>query len=102
MMIVVSLQEAQALVPGSQERQWAYNALDNTGTREVADELLQRLNRDTSRVYAFERALQAPALSMMMRGIRCDEYKRNEMVKELRAELRREERILAKLPGIAD
>lgn len=86
---VITLQEARDL-PLGQLRDWAYNALDTTGTREIADVLLPRLNEATARTYAFERALQAPALAMMLRGVRVDETLRNDMVKALRRELKKD------------
>ena len=101
-MPTLSLNEAQALEPGTQMRDWAYNALDCTGTLEVAHELLPRLTEAQARMYAFEKALQAPAMSMMLRGVRIDQYQRNEVVKELRAEMRKDERRLAKMPGVGD
>lgn len=55
-----------------QEREWAYNALDCTGTRKVWDALIPRLNANQARTYAFHRSLQAPALAMMRRGVLVD------------------------------
>lgn len=89
-MATVSLAEAQALPPG-QERDWAYNALDCTGTLEVAEEILPKLSPLQERTYAFERQLQGPAMSMMMRGVRLNQPLRNEMVKELKREMKRDE-----------
>lgn len=100
---IVSLATAQAMAafdPGGQETYWLYNALDTTGTREIWDNLHPRLTPNQARTYAFERGLQAPALSMMRRAVRVNEYKRNEMTKELRKEITRDERILAKLPQV--
>lgn len=83
---IITLEEARSLPPG-QLKDWAYNALDNTGTREIADVLLPRLNSKTGRTYAFERALQAPAMSMMLRGVNVDQPRRKAMVKSLEREL---------------
>ncbi len=52
---------------------WAYNALDCCTTGGVLDALLPKLTPVTARTYAFERACQAPAMSMMRRGILVDE-----------------------------
>lgn len=94
-MIVINLSTAKQ--QSGQLRAWAYNALDVTGTREVADTLLPELNDANSRTYAFERALQAPAMSMMLRGVRVNTYLRDEMVKELKQELKRDDRELARI-----
>lgn len=97
--LILTLEEAQALPPG-QMRDWAYNALDVTGTREVWDALDPRLDEQTRRTYAFERAVQAPALSMMRRGILIDVEKRKEIVKELRKELKAVEKQISKRPDV--
>lgn len=83
-----------------QERYWAYNALDVTGTREVFDVLHSRLDTQTAQVYAFERALQAPALTMMRRGVLVDEPARKQAVKDLGKDLRRLEKSINKLPEV--
>jgi DNA polymerase I-like protein with 3'-5' exonuclease and polymerase domains len=93
-MPVVTLADAQAMAPG-QERDWAYNALDATGTLEVAKELLPKLSPLQARTYAFEKQLQGPAMSMMMRGVRINQPLRAEMVKELKKEMQRDERAIA-------
>lgn len=98
---LISLPEAQAL-PKGQEKSWCYNALDCTGTLEIAQVLLPRLNEAQSLTYAFERALQAPAIAMMMRGVRVDETKRAEMVTTLKRELASEMRKIAKLPQVTE
>lgn len=79
-------------MPKGQLRSWGYNALDVTGTLEVAQELLPKLTPEQARTYAFERALQGPAMSMMMRGVRVNVGARDEMVKELKKELKRDEK----------
>lgn len=99
---VITLQQAQQLPPGSQERFWAYNALDATGTREVFDTLFPLLTPATARTYAFERALQAPAMSITARGTLVNTVKRGELITKAKRELRVEENKIAKMPGIAD
>jgi hypothetical protein len=98
-MLTLGLSEAQALPPG-QIKDWAYNALDVTGTLEVAQELLPMLSPLQARTYAFEKQLQGPALSMMMRGIRINQPLRQEMVKELKQEMRRDEMAITKHPDV--
>lgn len=100
-MPIVTLQQAQHLGP-SQLKDYAYNALDCTGTREVADVLLPRLQPHHQRIYAFERALQKPALSMSLRGVRVDVQKRNDMVAGLKREMRAVEKRISKMPLIVE
>jgi len=66
----VSLKQAQNLV--GEARFQAYACLDATGTREIFDNLLPKLNEDTARVYAWARCQQAPAVMMTLRGVRVD------------------------------
>lgn len=87
---VVTLHDAGKLY--GQEAEWAYCALDCTGTRAVYDALHPRLDHLTGRVYAFERALQAPAVAMAARGVRVDEAAVAEALKTLRAELKEREK----------
>lgn len=98
---IFTLAEAQAQ-PQGQIKQWLYNTLDATGTREIADVLLPRMNPAQQRIYAFERGLQAPAFSMMMRGVRIDVNLRSQMVTELKRELAKDLRNVSKMKGIAD
>lgn len=96
---IITLAEAQKYPPG-QEKDWLYNTLDVTGTREVADALLPRLNPTTERTYAFERALQNPAFSMMMRGVRVDTALRARLIAELKRELKKDLALIAKMPEV--
>ena len=97
---ILTLEQAQALPPGTWDKQQCYNGLDVCGTREVWDTLRPRLNAQQERTYAFERALQAPCLSMMLRGVRVDDVKRRTMVGNLKQEKVREQKALTKLPEI--
>lgn len=90
-----SLEEAAKLPP--QLKAWAYNALDVTGTREVFDTLYPRLTSSTAKTYAFERALQNPAFSMMTRGVNVNVPLRAKMVAELKRELDKAIREVSKL-----
>lgn len=87
MVMIVNAEEAQGLY--GQLKRWAYNALDCTGTREIADVLLPRLNPKTERTYAFERACQSPAFAIMRRGVLIDEVKRDRVVTQLKRELKK-------------
>lgn len=64
----------------SREREWWYNALDAAVTLEISEELDSR-NANRS-VYDFERALQGPALDMMLRGFRIDDFWRHRSIDE--------------------
>lgn len=90
-----SLQQAKDM-PKGQLKDWLYNGLDNTGTREIADILLPRLNANQARFYAFERALQGPAMAMMQRGILIDGMQRQRMITELKRELIKDVNALGK------
>ncbi len=77
---------------------WAYNAGDVMGTLEIAETLLPRLGPEQARTYAFHRALQAPAMAMMLQGVAVDEALCSKRVKDLRLELHRISRQIDKLP----
>lgn len=100
-MPIYSLAQAKA-EPRGQIKDWLYNALDVTGTREVADVLLPRLNANQERFYKFEMALQAPAQAMMQRGINIDGVRKQSMITELKRELEKDQRQLAKHPRILE
>lgn len=78
--------ESVALRPGS-DLDEIYNGLDCCVTFEVLEEL-QRLTNQVPEIYTFERALQAPALEMMLRGFRVDQYERGKAVAELQAQIK--------------
>lgn len=82
-------------------KQQCYNALDATGALEIAQVLLPRLNAAQSLSYLLNMGLQAPALSMMMRGVRVDTVKRAEMVAALKREMASELRRVAKMEDVS-
>lgn len=49
-----------------------YNGLDSALTAEILEVILPQLEPNSQLIYDFERACQAPALAMMLRGIRVD------------------------------
>lgn len=98
---IVTLGEAHSL-PTGQVRDWVYNCLDVTGTLEVAEVLLPRLDEQTAQTYAFERACQNPAFAIMRRGVLVDVERRKLAVKELARELHKLVRAVNKLPLIRD
>ena len=69
-------------------REWVYNAFDAGVTMEVKEALLPRitLDPDVDRTYRFERALQAPAMAMQLRGFRVDDIARKRHIKDLTRE----------------
>lgn len=64
---------------------WVYNALDCCVTQDVLAETKSQLDPFSSLVYSFERAQWAPALEMMLRGIRIDNRVREELRQDLSA-----------------
>ncbi len=84
-MYIVTETEAAQLT--GQLRSWAYNVFDCCTTAGVLETLLPRLTPTTERTYAFERACQAPAMSMMRRGILVDGLKLTRALKRVGAEL---------------
>lgn len=75
------------------DQEWVYNSLDCALTLEVY-EALTSLTNESPVVYQFERALQAPLLDMMLRGIKIDEMERQQNIKLLRSEVARIDSIL--------
>ena len=61
------------------DREQIYNALDCCVTFEVKEEL-SHLTNAVPIVYDFERALQAPILDMMLRGVLVDQYERQKLL----------------------
>lgn len=64
----------------SWERDQIYNGLDTMITLEVFEAIKDQLDNETSRTYAFSRALQGPVLEMGLRGIRVDKLKRSKVI----------------------
>ena len=71
-----------------------YNGLDCCVTFEVFSALQRLPQAHSAEIYSFERAIQAPALEMMLRGWLVDEYLRRKAVTELETKLARLEQIL--------
>ena len=70
-----------------------YNALDCCLTFEIHDSL-KRLTNAEPIAYSFARAMQAPALEMMLRGFKVDGLARRQGQEELREKLKRLDSIL--------
>ena len=63
----------------TQINDFLYNGLDSCLTVEILSVLLPQLGKETSRIYTFARGMQAPALEMMLRGIRVDLWKKAQL-----------------------
>ena len=65
------LSEADAIAIGNPVlRYWAYNSYDCLTLPQILERLRPELHANATRVYNFERAMQGPALTMMLRGVR--------------------------------
>ncbi len=73
---------------------WVYNGFDCLITHEITDVLLPLLDSSSRRIYDFERALQAPALEMMLRGILVDKALCAELALEFRSKKEKLEHVL--------
>lgn len=79
--------ETDLLQPGPNKYNLqTYNGLDCCVTFEVHEELQTLFNQEPE-IYGFERALQAPALEMMLRGFAIDEYERAKGIAAIRQDL---------------
>lgn len=90
-------------LPASQtgdESLWIYNGLDISITREVCNELLKA--QAPGFAYNMPRAMQAPALTMMRRGVRVDALARDSETHELNKDLLRAEEIFQRLSAAWD
>lgn len=67
----------------SKQNLWLYNAIDCCVTQDVLAETKQQLDQLSSMIYKFELAQWAPALEMMIRGVRIDQTKRRALQQDL-------------------
>ena len=77
-------------------QQQVYNALDCCVTVEVLEKL-QHIHQEEPVVYRFEKALQAPAIEMMCRGILVDEAARKTAIQSLEEDLAKLDAMLQQL-----
>lgn len=68
----------------SHDNHQVYNGLDCCITLEVFHQIEPLLEPESQVIYNFERAMQAPALEMMLRGFRVDQYQRGIWVNKLK------------------
>lgn len=95
-----SLREAQ--LSQGQQRHWLYNALDTIGTRQIHDALLPQMSPGQLRWYRFQMAAQMPALKMASRGLLVDTLARDEVVKELKQDLRKLTKTINEFPQLKE
>ena len=81
-----------------EQTHWVYNALDCCVTHEVGlAQDPQVLAPNQSLIYSFERAMQAPALEMMIRGIRIDPALKQTMILEFEQKQGRLQHVLNRM-----
>ncbi len=97
-MRTVTEKEAQHLT--GQLAHWAYNDFDCCTTAGVLEALLPKLSPVTTRTYAFERACQAPAMSMMRRGILVDGLALSRALLSVGRDLTAEARDINQMPQV--
>lgn len=95
----VSLTEATGLTGELQFS--AYACLDTTGTREIFDTLLPRLDADQRRIYAWSMAQLSPATAMQFRGIKVNETERRKALEAITSRLQETVRAIRSLPEVA-
>src|SRR4051812_17895892 len=79
------------------ETHQVYNGLDTAVTLEVFQALQPfRTSPEAELAYNFERAMQAPALEMMLRGILIDQFHRWNCIRELEKDAEKVQEILNK------
>lgn len=81
---------------GDSHRKWVYNGLDCCVTQEVLGEIGKQTNFPRE-IYDFERALQAPAMEMMLRGFKVDQFERQQAMAEFSKSIARLDFQLQKL-----
>lgn len=77
-----------------------YNGLDSALTAEIRDVLLPQLEPHSKLIYDFERACQAPALYMMLRGLRVDPFARGAAIRHYEKSILRCQWMLDRLASV--
>jgi len=83
MALIINSAELPTLDP--EQTHWCYNALDCCVTHEVGLAQDPQVTKNADLIYTFERAMQAPALEMMTRGVRIDSALKTTMILEFEA-----------------
>jgi DNA polymerase-1 len=81
-----------------EEQLWAYNGLDTAITSEVFGKLKLQA-KEAPFAYSMSRAMQGPAFTLSTRGVKIDDFRRREELKDLEGLKRRYEHIFARLTG---
>lgn len=92
MPLILNSAELPSLDP--EQTHWVYNALDCCVTHEVGLAQDPQIKANSALIYSFERAMQAPALEMMIRGIKVDPALQQTMILEYEAKQARLQHIL--------
>lgn len=71
-MRIIHTDETDPSTLKDRDREWVYNGLDCCLTSEIYQVLKPHLDHQTSRTYAFSKALQGPVLEMRVRGVLVD------------------------------
>jgi len=79
------------------ETLYVYNGLDTAITCEVFDGLRESLTPEALKTYQFVQSVSAPALEMMLRGMRINDNIKNELIYELEAKQKKVQYVLNKL-----
>ena len=78
------------------QQYWAYNGLDCMITMEVFQALSPKM-QEVSFAYTMTRSMQAPAFTLMKRGVKIDMARRGEVLKSLSLQRVRAEEIFLRL-----
>lgn len=73
---------------------WIYNGLDCCLTYESKQAMTPHLEPESQLIYDFERGMQAPALEIMLRGVRIDQAEKHRHINEYRDKIAKLEDIL--------
>ena len=94
-LIRTHLTDLESLDPFTRDQ--VYNGLDVCVTHDVFSAIHSQLDDDTSRTYAFSRALQGPVLEMRIRGVLVDQARQHEVIDAIVDTIDRLERQLQKI-----
>lgn len=83
---IITLRDIAADDLSGAQKFFVYNGLDACITREVWDVLRPRCTTEQERIYKFQMAMQAPAMQMMLRGVRVDNAGRLRAIAQLEAD----------------
>jgi DNA polymerase I-like protein with 3'-5' exonuclease and polymerase domains len=82
---MVKIIQTHEVGPGSlseMEKEWVYNGLDCALTYEILEVLKPQLDNATGATYEFSKALQGPVLEMKLRGVKVDQWRKQQVIDE--------------------